>query len=673
MAKKKKLTLLEKQTEARLEELYLQFIKVLKYNPDYWNYLDDRDFQDFKSIIASLEEVRFEIPLLRSIYVPNRPALLADAGSIPEEFFGVAKREVADPILSKVYWRKKLANEIEYCVSEEDPTAALEEKLNCHPELIIDLLIHLLNRFPNKMLPLYWLVNHNAGVMFHLDLLFTDNVIMKAINRHLEFFLSPAVQKTLDPQGWRPQLADGQVLEVIRNPGKGPYNENPESSMLIVSIDFNSGKTKIRKELAELLKKLSPRNTKSTPRFHRDAWEGGYEVLNLYLQELSFEQIAARLGKPYNTVYGLFRHIVEYIHQREWGTKRQRRQESGEEYPFDDDLYYLKDGEIVWKDQFKRGDGKWIGGTSNLDDAEKEIAGRGLLGGAGCGRKAAHIVGRDDEGGTFFNEGMDETWEEAELTRFDNWGRKFGNTNTCMDALPPPEEYTPLIPDGRTEAQKLRDKYIRTPAYITGYNNCKFHPGSERCSTCNQAYPQANYVKGSIEGCTYYKRKALPPIYTNESQNLYREFGEVLIYLISCLIRLKILHEEELRLQSEYIASNGVTKGPWRVAKNFGPRWGWRTQYWPKTKIKCADCRHIIGCDEICEDVQNWVSKNFRPTKKRVNSRQWVHLTGQHSQTFTMSKELLEDLLIKLIDHQKIFTLFQKSIYRRGEQQSAYF
>jgi hypothetical protein len=326
LKKKKTPTTIKKQTEAHLHELYLRFIKPLEYDSDYWlsywSSLEHHDSNYFKSVIASLEEARLKITLLRSIYVPNRPALPTDADS----FFEVAKREVADPILSKIHWRKELKNVIKSCVSEEDPTAALEEKLSCPPGLIIDLLIHLLNLFPNKMSPLYWSVNHNTGVMFHLNLRFPDKKITEAIDGCLEYFLSHEGRRFLDWLGYRPQLADGQALEVIRNPGKGPYGQDLESSMLVVSIDFNAGKMRIRKELKELLKKFSSRDTESTPKFYPNTWELAYEIYRLHRYEgFKFKEISLMLNIPESTVKSAFQRVYLHIHQEdEYGTAETR-------------------------------------------------------------------------------------------------------------------------------------------------------------------------------------------------------------------------------------------------------------------------------------------------------------------------------------------------------------
>jgi hypothetical protein len=238
VALKQKLTLLEKQNDDYLHEFYLRFIAPLEDNPDCWQNLYVDDYLSSLSLIAALEGGR-------------------DAGSISEEACEELKQDVTAITLFKICSREYLKNVIESFRPGEDPILALEEKLNISLEALVDLFAHLFNLFPSNILPLYWSVESNVGLVFNIDLRFTNSSIMKAMDRQFEHFLSAEKQKTPDSRGLRPQLADGQVLEVIRNPGKGPYGPDPVSSMLIVSIDFNAGKTKIRKALDELLKKLS--------------------------------------------------------------------------------------------------------------------------------------------------------------------------------------------------------------------------------------------------------------------------------------------------------------------------------------------------------------------------------------------------------------------------------
>ena len=643
MAKKKKLTLLEKQTDAYLHELCLHFLIPALYKPDYWAQLSLDNYLYYLSVIAALGEAK-------------------DAGSITEEEAVEGVRLAARTTVLKDYWREVLRDVIdEACSLEEDPFHALEEKLNLPLEMQVDFIALLFTGFPSKILPVALDLKSNGELTFKVDLRFTDNTIMKAIDRHLEYYLSPLGQRVLDSKGRRPKLEDGRVVEVIRNPGKGPYGPDLESPMLIVSIDFNAGKTKIRKALDELLKKLSPRDTVPTPKFYPDVWEKGYEVLDLHLQGLSPEQIAARLGKSYGTAYGQFRDIHKHVYRKEWGTKRKRRQESGELQPsivpcWSEERRQIekcpyrvngipqcdrkkslcpeaKDFVNQQSDDKHNGWGAWLQykGMSTVEKAEREMASSGLVGGSGCHRKASHIFGRDDEAGTFFL-GEDESW------------------------------FTP-------------------PDWHTDCFDCKLVPGSEGCSTCSQEYPSAYYVDGLLENKDPYKPSAytrrfiFPPTHPGTGKIKKRQFEpddvpgyegvghkKYLAYWDSRHHRIleqiaftlgyhyiydvwsisdgqEPSRDEELALQAEYIASNSVTECPLKVAKAYGPRWGWKIAHGPMPE---------------------------RPSKRKFDDRKWAHLVGQFSQTFTMRLDLLEDLLIGLIDSRKIYTLFQKSIYRKG-------
>jgi len=249
-----------------------------------------------------------------------------DAGRISEEAFQLGKRELAGLTIAKVYLREKLGSEIESCISEGDPILSIKEQLKPPLELLVDLFTHVFHLFPEEKLPLHLSRKGNGGLELKIDLRFTNNKIMEAMTRYLKYFLSPAGQRVLDLWGCRPQLADGQALEDIRNPGRGPYDADLESSVLIVSINCNAGKMKIRRALKELLEKFSPRDKKCTPKFSPDTWETDYQIYVLHHEEgFTFKEIAAKLNMPASTVKSAFQRIYKHIHQTdEYGTAETR-------------------------------------------------------------------------------------------------------------------------------------------------------------------------------------------------------------------------------------------------------------------------------------------------------------------------------------------------------------
>jgi hypothetical protein len=259
-----------------------------------------------------------------------------------------------------------------------------------------------------------------AGKGLNIDLRFTNNKISEAMDFYLKYFVSPVGQRVLDLWGWRPQLADDQVLKVIRDPGKGPYTEDFESSMLIVSINFDAGKTKIRKALDKLLKELSPRDTKPTPKFSPDTWETDYQIYVLHHEEgFTFKEIAAKLNMPASTVKSAFQRIYKHIHQTdEYGTAETRGELSVD----------ITKGLLV-----------------PLDEAEAEYARSQILG--GLGNKMAPSGAYEDEGGDF----LVQEPKQDPVTGF---------FKLCNEIAP------------------------RTPRIYALREECVYLPGSEACSTC---------------------------------------------------------------------------------------------------------------------------------------------------------------------------------------------
>jgi hypothetical protein len=430
LKKKKTPTIIKKQTEAHLHESYFRFIKVQQCNPDYWvRKLRYDDFDDSKFMIAMAERAR-------------------DAGRMSEEAFEEFKRELGGLTIAKVYLREKLGSEIESYISEGDPILSIKEQLKPPLELLVDLFTYVFNPFPNEKLPVSL---SGKGPDFKIDLRFTDNKIMEAIGRYLGYFLSPVGQRVLDFWDYRPQVADGQVLEVIRDPGKGPYGPDLESSMLIVSINFDAGKMKIREELKGELKKFSLRDTVPTPKFSKETWIRDYEIYRLRHDEgWKFPDIATKLARPKSTVESAFKRIFLHIHQRdEYGTKETR-----EGLKVD-----ITKGLLV-----------------PLDEAEVEYVRMQMLG--GFGNKMAASGAYEDKEGDFI----------VQEPQQDPLGYyKFCNPDVS-DLVKP----------------------IPLPSFF--YSTCKYKPGSEACLTCTPWRKSETFI-GNMEGILYFRRKFLPPRY----------------------------------------------------------------------------------------------------------------------------------------------------------------
>jgi hypothetical protein len=538
MSKKKRLSL----TERYLKELHLRFIEVLKYNPDFWEGLA-------LQLSAGLEGTEEAKQCLRKMIEQHDSfeSLLNAFSQFPND---------------KYMLYIMLAG----CFGADNE--------------------HLLAAYVN---PLQVISNiqglpvGNPGLYIVFNMRY-ENALLSGLNDViLGHYCEPKYK--VDPR-WRNIYDDSDwVLETLF----------ACPSLMEVRVNLSAGKMKIRQAVRELLDKYTPRESEPTRRFHPEKWEEAYKIYDLKLQGLSFEEIAIQIGKPLSTIHGLYKGLWEHIHQREHGTKRQRFQESGEEYPFDD---------------ANRGWGARIGGVGELEDAERRLASRGLVGGSGR-RKAAHIVSRDDEAGTFFV-GEDESW------------------------------FT--LPDWHTDCL-----------------DCKFVPGSEGCSTCSQEYPPALYVDGLLENkepykpSDYTKRFISPPTYPGEAvpksaeiDKIREKESESRYEEVERLISLGVDPDEKLALQAKYIEENGATECPLKVAKNFGPRWGLSIQYWPTAPVPCAECS--IDCDEICEDALRWLEKNFKPRTMRANTRKWADLVGQYNLTFTLRNDLLEWLLVNQID-----------------------
>jgi hypothetical protein len=595
MAKKKKLTLFEKQIEDRLHELYLRFVKVHQYNPDYLRELRYVDFHDYKCMIAMAERAR-------------------DAGRISEEDFEFLKRELGGFTIAKIYLREYLGSEIESIISKGDSILSIKEQLKPHPGLLFDLFIYILNPFPNEKLPVSF---SGKGSDFYIDLRFTDNKIVEAIDRYLEFFLSPEGQEALDLRGYRPQLEDGRVLKVIRDPGKGPYGPDLDSSMLVVSINFDAGKMKIRKELKKLLKKLSPRDTESTPRFHRDTLEGGYEIYDLKLQGLSFKQISAKVGRSYKTVKRLHKDAWGLIHPgKDYSTKSLRRQENqeGEEYPFDDK---------------KNGWGTWIAYSNapDLKHAERFYAKQ-----CDTGTRTPRLEDEEPDENKPFQSVL-----VAQLDR--------SKAGTAFDKL-------------------ISRVCLRQFLKAEGYEQCGCEPGSPRCNGCNHLsivyraseLPKWTIEPGSWKGIklqidgipwdAYVENFTNAPVSGAPTEGIpgrhyisyrYQRLEEKVV----CEHEKGLTRGKELEWQRGYTEENNVE--PWVrkfkwdgektireiiVGENFGPIWWKAIKHFPRAPIvPCADCGgecpdgNTFPCDKLLE----WLKGRHFPTSEIKKYKKQVH------------------------------------------------
>jgi hypothetical protein len=432
---------------------------------------------------------------------------------------------------------------------------------------------------------------------------------MKAIDRHLEYYLSPLGQRVLDSKGRRPKLEDGRVLEVIRNPGKGPYGPDLESSMLIVSINFDAGKMKIRKELKELLKKLSPRNTEPTPKFSSETMELAYDIYDLELQGLKFKEVATRVGRPYKTVKRLHKTISEHIHQKEYGTPKIREQDTDEEYPF-------SDAQEGWGTSIK------YKHSPSVKKAEKHFAKQ-----CDTGRRAPRL--REKEEDSVLVGQLDKSLAGTAFEKLIKW--------ICLKQFVGPG----------------------------GYEQCGYEPGSKRCRGCNQAlevkfksselywwdivpglWKKAKLIIDGIPWNAYVESFKYAPIEAaikeGTPQNSYIAYRYQRIEEEATFVFEKNLpREKELRWQREYIKKYGVK--PWVVkftwdgekttrniivAENFGPIGCKPIQYWPRAPIvPCADCGGECpdGNPFPCDKLLKWTQGRYFPRGESKKYRKKVY------------------------------------------------
>lgn len=663
--------------EAHLKELYLTLIEVLKYNPDFWDQhllFDDKHIRDIKSLVEDWKGLWDEDLLFEDRAIRDAKSFVEDWEDHWDEDRYIKRRKFSFEYLQRLL--------------EKHPTfESLLEHHSSEPGGLYRLYNHLVTtlaydkeRFSAVMavpegrdLGMH---PESSGLGVFVNLRFEDGLIKGLFDALLDYYFLPHYKE--DPLWKNIYSAEDWVLRFEK--GLEVVFARRDTTFVEFKINLTASKVRIRKAFVELLQEYSSRKTVSPTRFHPKKWEEAYRIYDLKLQGFSFEEIAIQFGKPLSTIHGLYKGLWEHIHGREYGTKRKRAQESGEEYPFDD---------------ANHGWGAWIRPKEmpGLEDAEREMASSGLLGGSGR-RKASYIVSRDDEEGTFFNTAMDETWEEVELTRFDNWGRRFGNTNSCKEGVVVNKgsckTKLPVIgftsfgkPDTDCQFDKVRRQRINpndrtdwewVSTGVERYLECsgfrdfpprlyKVDSGSERCSTCSQPYPTSWYKTGSIDGIPYCRRyPALasrgpfnPKTTKQNIERMFREseeegqvypgtgkkgspefdhvnvgYQQYLSYLewrhlrIDEDIALDISREDEFVLQAEYITRYGTSPNcPLKLGKGFGPRWGWTIAYGPMPE---------------------------KPSRMKINTEKWAHLLGQYSKCFSMQKDLLEQLLASLID-----------------------
>jgi hypothetical protein len=279
MSKKKKPTLVDKRTANYVKEFCLKFVESLRHKPHFWKVTNYKSHMD--------------------------PAFL-------QKF-----RDAADLSLTK-----------------KDPCDFLKEKLEVDD---YDLFHMLRDATISEKQPFYISLKWATfwRMWFHLDLSYSNNRILEAVERELESFKKnrkiavPVVQHSWT--GPRPDKLNGKIVKVIRAPGNCPEDLDSELSELVVRIDWTASKTEIEKALKKVLSQFKPRHTEKDKRFGRkqiETMEFGYQVYHLVEhQGLKFEDVEVKLKRPYKSVQAAYENIWEYLEQKKYGTKLSRQQE----------------------------------------------------------------------------------------------------------------------------------------------------------------------------------------------------------------------------------------------------------------------------------------------------------------------------------------------------------
>jgi hypothetical protein len=678
MSKKKRLT----TQESNLKELFLKFVEALKYNPDLWDQIlegdevywdllfSEREYSDVFGSFSLKEQLRIAHRL--SHHVKLRTSSLKTLRAVFDHHLAQP-----DPFQSFLESKHPSATEyqLRWLLSR---TLAVGGAQDCG---------HLFAAYVDPMQEIqadhYGWKADVPGLKVKLDCKYPDKTILNQLGMILDQYLLPAYRENplwahiYDPAVVQisTKKAKRPIFEITEIAGRCPEDLDDGFSLVVLRINMNAGKEVILYGVELLLKEhLGPRDTEKARRFGNkqiETMELGFEVWQLEDGGKSYEEIAALLDKPLSTIKDHLSRAHKHLTQKERGTIRIRKQEDdicpdcGDKHPFEHDLYIEKDGKKVLRDQFKRGDGNWIEkrGMPHIDDAigERGEVGRATeLGGFGAKHTPSGIVGRDDENvddPSFYDWAWEHShWEVTPNTRFDNWGKRTGNTNTCMELRGkkargfylhkedcrkcPHFFFDSMISEAPKTAKDqplIRCSGKESGRSKNGYIECKFKPSHIRCLDCDQTYPPSTYTTGAIEhsqphlrSATYTKRSPFPETHPGTGKLVRRAGGYttshpeeheldpprfVKIDEYMYFYRSGLTREQELEMQAEYIEKHGTAP--------HCPMEDQRTAF-------------------------DLVEKE--PVKKKINILKWSFLQGQHSLASTLRKDLLEQFLVNQID-----------------------
>jgi hypothetical protein len=351
---------------------------------------------------------------------------------------------------------------------------------------------------------------------------------------------------------------------------------------------------RIRKAVKELLKKYSPRDTESTPKFSAKTWERDYEIYRLhhpnYDHRFTFKEIGTKLDVDEPAVKKAYQRIYKHIHQvDEYGTKRTR-------------------------DELSVDITKGFTGSGNTEGAENQYVRAQMLGGYGA--KMAPSGAYEDETRYTYTE----IKPEAEAVAFKLCREWPIRTHKCEDDT----------------AKKLG--HIGKYAGPIRFPTCKHKPGSRTCSDCTP-WRNCDTFTGNLEGTPYFRRRFTEPT---------EPIGEPLARLIGLLERDCEPIKEDPE-QKEYIATNGVSQCPQKVAEGFGPEWDKPIRYWVP-EPPCGECTRPCD-DSMCDKLWKWTKKNFKPPTEL--SPDSPHCVSQPSRDLLKNKDEVENALIARIDGQR--------------------
>lgn len=461
--------------------------------------------------------------------------------------------------------------------------------------------------FPKKVEP---------GLRMFLDPQFKDGTIVAGLNILLD--ISHERKPTREEPFWKNAYSNENWILKLKGHTDG---------RLHISVNLSASKSRIRTAVRELLKELGPRDTVPTPKFSPETWELSYEIYVLRQEErLKFAEIASRVGKSEDWVEELHKEIWEYLHQPEkYGTVRSR----GETHvPITEKTHM------------------------SLEDAENIHARMQIV---GPGGKQTPRQMWDDQQGSIFSTSPSEE-DKVLTTTFDNWCKRTGNTNSCM-------EFRGKRAKGWVKHEEDCDKcphfffdsYISEPPKKTakdheivrcsgpesrrsenGYTQCKFDRGHPRCLTCTQTPPPSTYTTGQVEpDVTYVKRSPIPPTHPCT--------GKV-------VIRVK-----ESEFKTPYPPK--YSEDPPKFVKiteymRFHDEFGMTRAQDLEIQAECISEHGVITCPP--QEAPELVDHEIKEKDKIRNIASGG--TGQYSLAFTLPKDQLESLLINKIDHRAKIT-----------------